>query len=439
MVRFAFGLVGAAFVLRLVLVFLPELGRDEAAYLYWSHHPRLDYAPLLQLQIFLMRLVSDEPWFLRLSQVVISGFTVFLMGQWMRARDRVPCTSVAALATVPWLVFAGGILHPDGLLVLGLMLFALGAESRKPWTTAAGAIVCAGAKLTGFVPAIVALVWLFRRRSWGPFALVLAGVVAFALVLRPETLAAARQFGRVEHGVLFRILILLLEMALIGGVLIAVPRTRSGPAGWTGILLVSGFGIAAVFAGQVKANWILPGLLLLWSTAVSRRVLLGFAAVGLVLSGLMVVGYAMPSIARSAEARLARAGLLPEYAELAGRRESLVASGRSWADYLAGFHGRVDWPDLPFPPDAIVSDDYGLACRIALECPDRVPVVVVPGDPLFDREPDRALGRQLMVAVRNRLDHASTVIWEGTMAHPVTGDPISLRLVEGADPGPESR
>lgn len=431
MTRLAYGLVGAAFVMRLVLVLLPELGRDEAVYLYWTHHPRPDYAPLFQLQILLARLISDAPWFLRSTQVIFAGTSVWLFGQWLRERGTVPCAGAAAIATMPWLVFAGGVLHPDGLFVTGLLVFALGLERKSAWPVAAGAAIAAGAKLTGLVALGVALIWLARRRAWGPF--LLAAVVALALtsLLEPATFGAARDFARIERGILFRFGLLFIEAALIGGVLLANPRWRRGPVALTGLLLVGGFGLAAIVTGQVKANWILPGLLLLWSGSMPRAVLVGFAFVATLLSGAMVAGYASPRLAGSAEAAVGR--FLPAYSTTAGAREGRVASADSWADYLAGFHSRIEWPIPSGACDEIISDDYGIACRLALACPSGVPAVVVPGDPLFAREPGPPVARRLIVAVRSEagdlFDHG-TPVWTGAIPHPVTGDPISLVLVE---------
>jgi hypothetical protein len=430
MARLAFALIGATFVLRLILVVLPELGRDEAAYLYWTWYPRPEYSPLLQIQIFLARLVSDAPWLLRSSQLVVSALTLFFFGQWMRARGQVPCVNVAALACVPWLVFVGGVLHPDGLLVLGLVLFALGVEEGRSWKVAVGASICVGAKLTGLLPAVVAVWWLGSRRDRIPLGFLFVVLVGFALTLRPESIEAAREFARIEAGVFTRIGVLLLEIVLIGGALVLAPRWRRDAVGWTGIALLAGFTVAAIGGGQVKANWLLPGLLLLWSASIARPILLAAAVAGLLVSGAMVSGYAMPSLAREVEIRLDRAGLLPAYSLLAGEREARVASARNWSEYLLGFHATVEWPELPFVPDEIVSDDYGLACKLALACPETVPRVVVPQGPLFRREPGLAPARRLVVAVRSELTVPGRVVWRGELAHPVTGAPVPLLLVE---------
>lgn len=430
MARLAYALIGAAFALRITLLFLPELGRDEAAYLYWTWHPRPDYAPLFQLQLLLARLVSDAPWFLRSTQLVLAGTSVWLFGQWLRERGAVPCAGAAAVATLPWLVFAGGIVHPDGLLVTGLLVFALGAERKTAWLVVVGAGLAAGAKLTGFVAVAVGLVWLARRRAWGPFATLLAATGMLAALLEPATFAAARDFARIDQGPFARVGLLLLEVVLIGGTLLWTMRLRRGPVALTGSMIVAGFALAAVMTGQVKANWILPGLLLLWSTSIPRGVLVGAALVSTLTSGAMVTGYVAPGLAASAERRLGP--LAPDYPTVAGTREARVASARTWADYLAGFHAHFDWPDLPAIPDEIVSDDYGIACRLALACPAGVPVVVVPGDPLFEREPGPPAARRLLVAVRTEpatLAPAGATLWTGSMIHPVTDARIDLVLV----------
>ena len=105
----------------------------------------------------------------------------------------------------------------------------------------------------------------------------------------------------------------------------------------------------------------------------------------------------------------------------------------AWADYLAGFHARIEWPVLLAQPDEIVSDDYGIACRLALACPSGVPTVVIPGDPLFDREPGGVVERRLIVAVQadpEALTGSGSPSWTGSIPHPLTGEPVSLVLVE---------
>jgi hypothetical protein len=325
-------------------------------------------------------------------------------------------------------------LHPDGLLVAGLLLYALGIERGRPWPVATGVTIAAGAKLSGFLAVPVALVWLVRRRAWLPLAVAIVCTGAFAAWLRPETLAAARNFARLDLDVFARIGLLVVEVALLGGVLLAAARWRPSAVAVTGVLFVAGFGLAVIVTGQVKANWLLPGLLLLWSPSLPRGILVAGAVVGTVLSGAMVAGHAAPGLAGTVERSVT--GSILDYPTIAGAREARVSSADSWRDYLAGFHAGLDWPDLPAEVaevDEIVSDDYGIACRLALACPSGVPRVVVPGDPLFDAEPGRRVERRLIVAVRTdpgNLAPSGEPLWSGSIAHPVTREPMSLVLVE---------
>ena len=434
---FAIAVLTLVALLRLVMVNLPVLGRDEVTYLYWTHQPQIDYAPLLQLQILLARVVSDAPWFLRLSQFGIGAAALYCFSAWLKARnveDR--WLAVAALAATPWLTFSGAILHPDGLFVLGLIVFAWGLERGRSPQVLLGAVICLGAKLSGVIPVAVALVWLARGRHLRSFFTLAILAVGFRLFLQPETLGAARDFARIDGGIGLRLLVLTLELVLIGGALVVVPRiTKWRATTVTGLLIVGGFLLMAIFGGQSKANWLLPGLILLWPRQSNPRLLIGITLVALVCSTAMVTGYVHPGAASWAEESLRPHGILPDYRVFAGEREGRVASGRTWEDYLAGFHGQLDWssPDSPSDLQTVVSDDYALAARFALECPVPVPVVVVPGDPLFDREPGSGLGRQLVVAVRvpiEQLVGSGTIVWRGTVAHPVTGSTIQLALVE---------
>jgi hypothetical protein len=434
---FALSVLTAVALLRLTMVLLPVLGRDEVTYLYWTHQPHIDYAPLLQVQILLARLVSDAPWFLRLTQLGIGAGSLCCFAAWLKSRDvQDRWLAVAALAATPWLTFSGAILHPDGLFVLGLLVYALGLERERPLYVVLGAVICLGAKLSGVIPLAMALVWLARGRHLRSLATLTVLAVCFRLFLQPGTLGAAREFAQIDGGVGLRLWVLILEATLIGGALVVVPRFSP----WrtvtvTGVVIVAGFLLMSIFGGQSKANWLLPGLILLWPRQVNRRVLVGSTLVALAFSTAMVVAYVYPGSARWAEDSLRPHGILPEYHVLAGERESRVASGRTWTDYLAGFHGPLDWPSADAATDVrtVVSDDYALAARFALECPVPVPAVVVPGDPLFDREPGSPLGRQLVVAVRvpfEQLVDTGTIIWRGTVAHPVTGSTIQLALVE---------
>lgn len=434
---FAIIVLTAVALLRLAMVMLPVLGRDEVTYLYWTHQPHIDYAPLLQLQILFARLASDAPWFLRLTQLGIGVVSLYCFAAWLKARgvqDR--WLAVAALAATPWLTFSGAILHPDGLFVLGLLVFALGLERERSLQVLVGAVICLGAKLSGVIPVMVALVWFARRRHLRSFFTLAILAVGFRLFLQPETLGAARDFARIDGGVGLRLLVLIVELVLVGGALVVVPRITTWRAVTvTGVLIVGGFVLVAVFGGQSKANWLLPGLILLWPRRVNPGLLVGITLVALAFSTAMVTGYAYPGAAGRAEESLRPHGILPDYRVLAGEREGRVASGRTWKDYLTGFHGQLHWSsrDSATGVRTVVSDDYALAARFALECPVPVPVIVVPGDPLFDREPGSTLGRQLIVAVRvpvEQLVDSGTTVWRGTVAHPVTGLTIRLAIVE---------
>jgi len=434
---FVIVVLSAVALLRLAMVMLPVLGRDEVTYLYWTHQSNIDYAPLLQLQILLVRIVSDAPWFLRLSQLGIGVASLFCFAAWLKVRDvQDRWLAVAALAATPWLTFSGAILHPDGLFVLGLLVFALGLERGRSLQVLLGAVICLGAKLSGVIPVGVALVWLAQGRHLRSFITLAVIAVGFRLFLQPETLGAARDFARIDGGIGLRLLVLIVEMVLVGGALVVVPRiTAWRPVAVTGVLIVGGFVLMAAFGGQSKANWLLPGLILLWPRQVNPRLLVGITLVALAFTTAMVTGYLQPGAARWAEESLRPHGILPDYRVLAGEREGRVASGRTWEDYLAGFHGQLRWsrPDSTSGVDIVVSDDYALAARFALQCPVPVPVIVVPGDPLFDREPGSPLGRQLVVAVRvplEKLVETGTIVWRGSVAHPVTGSTIQLALVE---------
>ena len=430
----------AVLALRLPLLLRPGLGRDEATYVVWSHHPEPAYAPLMQLLVaagHALPLLLEARWVPFVAGVVV----LVLFERLLRARG-VDFTGrwigVALVATCPWQTYAGATLHPDDLQLAVVLAFVLGVRSRPGW-----ALVVAGlgpwAKPSGLLVVVVALVWILvdRRRR---HAHRLAAIVMLALAAPPLLMLDAPlvrglfDFARVEPAARFGMFVLT-TLVLAGpalpvlGLRGAVRARRDDPVTWLGFAFVLAFGAAAVVNGQVKGNWMLPAVLLLWPTDLhwtrARAVLALVPTVA--LSATVVAGFTFVEAARHLETRWKGA---PDYAAIAGTREETVASSTRWWHRLAEYRpldAVCDATTALHDAHVVLSDDYGLAARWAVACPTTVPRLVLPDDPVFAAF-DGPLPRGTVVLAVRR-DVGALVAgrsWEPVvrLAHPTTGEPI---------------
>ncbi|MDQ7064757.1 MAG: hypothetical protein Q9P90_10990, partial [candidate division KSB1 bacterium] len=118
-----------ALPLKWPLLALPGIGRDEAVYVYWSRLGEPFYAPLLQSALALARLLPvPELAAIRALALAVSVLNLYLADRLLREVG-VPAArrsmAVLVVATLPWQVYVGGIVHPDGLFLASLLLFCL--------------------------------------------------------------------------------------------------------------------------------------------------------------------------------------------------------------------------------------------------------------------------------------------------------------------------
>ncbi|MCC7142119.1 MAG: DUF547 domain-containing protein [Candidatus Eisenbacteria bacterium] len=394
-----------ALLLRLPIACLPGLGRDEAAYVYWSRHPELSYSPLLQL---LLRPFDHGSALLqRIPALLLGLLLLWLFDRLLRLRGAsgdARRLGVLALAVAPWQTLVGGVIHPDNLLMVGVLGLVCATLERRPLLVGIYAGVAVAGKLSGFLVVPAALWALSTMRNASPLGRWLGGGILLAVCLlvgsaiRTTMVAELLSFGKVVApgatwrgpliwllSVLFQAGPLLAVGAIFGGAAL-VRRLRSGvapapdPRGRpavgltetrvTAILAASFvlvFGAAAIFNQQWKENWMFPAFVLLWPSRFDwNRVTMAGLMIATASSTLVSLGMADPSRVAALE-QLSPGG----YAAKAGAREARVSAASRWTERLAeyrsiepfaaevrrAFGGRM--------PRHLVSDDYGLACQLA--------------------------------------------------------------------------
>jgi hypothetical protein len=419
--------LAALLVLRVVLAADAGLGRDESAYWYWAHHG-LDASYSLAT-VGAVRLATDllgdSPLAARLPSLLAGMLAVLGMArtvQRLGGSGRAAVAAAIVLASVPTLSFSGAFVHTDTFLVLGVVWFgeraaaiaADGATRGRLLGLVLAMALAAYSKLTGalLAPAAAWILWQHRRAPGAVLAAAAMGLAGAGLVASadPRILAGIREFGRfaptVPRG--DRLLHFLGENLVWGGpALIAAAaagalrlRAAEARARWpvsaAVVVWVAFFGAFAL-AGQAKANWLVPAMVLLVPSGVlaweaRRRPAWGTPLVG--LAALITAGQAaaillpgQPAIWETVrEAGWART-VAPTYAAHAGEREQRVSPTRTWIERAEEFRepAATD-PRLQAIPAPLVlaSDDYGLAFRIAHDL-GRDVRVLLPEDPMFAR------------------------------------------------------
>ncbi len=446
-------LATALLALRLPLLTLPGLGRDEATYVYWSHHPEPGYAPLLQLLLALGRplpLLVEARWVpLVAGAVVLVLFERWLRRRGLERRDR--WIAVALVGLCPWQTYAGSILHPDDLQLALVLGFVLAARPGHVWWAAVLAGLAPWAKTSGLLVTAVGAWWVWRSGHpvRGRALIVLVALAAPAvLALDPELLRGILSFARTgpDTGPLARVGLFVLGTVVLAGPILPVLAVRGGfeigrrgvdPGVVLALAFVAAFGGAAVVTGQVKGNWMLPAILLLWPAGLHwtrpARAALAIGSTGL-LSAVIVFGFVRVDLTRALETRWETA---PSYLGLAGTRERSVASATDWWHRLAEYRSLdalCSATAAHHDVEVVISDDYGLAAQWATRCPSAVPRLVLPDDPIFAGADDGIPVGALVIAVRRAPSALlGTRSWApaGTMTHPITGEPVALARVTG--------
>lgn len=230
---------------------------------------------------------------------------------------------------------------------------------------------------------------------------------------------------------------------------------RKRPAPETIMTLLAGgsfllvFGGACVLTGQIKANWVLPALVVFWPAGSSMRKLrrTGWLAIPILLS----VGQAIVMNYPLMLSIPGLGGLNDTYTVQAGLREARVSTTTTWQHHLLEYHGIAPFfqkirgalkqIDPSFDqPRWIVSDDYGLASQVFLAWDQPDQRLVIPSDPIFSRSvPDaetvQLAGGALVLAVHGPVEEVwprlEGVVLLVVLKHPVTGGMVHVGIAEG--------
>lgn len=458
----------ASLPLRLALTTLPGVGRDEAVYVYWSHHPFLFYAPLLQALLVLSRpfQVLSRTAAIRLPVLFSGALLLFLVDQVLRHRGASTEQRrrfLFALALTPWFVYAGGILHPDLLFAACLVLAVLLADQHQLWLAALAVGLAMLAKPVGLAVYPAWCLWVLvhneagwrRRTLWMVLPLLMALPVVTSLS-RPA-LAAVFDFGRVgeQAGLPFRIGLGVAAVFCLGGWLMPVrglaavrqvlesrpARPRAARLSvYFGLVLLSFFLAALLFHGQVKGNWFLPAFLLLWlhdRGPISTRLWWKGIAFQMVLVLIMVTGLRVPAAVTWLENRLS--GLRQVYVLQAGERDRRVASVATWSERVREYHvpsslGPLvrSWLDArQGQPKWLVSDDYGLAAQTWYYLKRPAIRIMVPPDPLLSGPSLRHGhfdGGALVLLVRLEVPPALHDVPCQILSNPINGSAVHMHF-----------
>ncbi|MEZ5064731.1 MAG: hypothetical protein R3B81_08330 [bacterium] len=408
-----FALLVAVMAARAVLAWRLAPGRDEVAYWAWAHLGE-GYSPALTTTIRIAtNAFGDSARAIRSPSVIAAAAAPFLLAAIIRARGAsISIAGWTALALAASLggAWAGIVAHPDAWLLLAAAGFAATADARRPGVgPAASAALAALSKPVGGLLGFPAA-WLAIRRFRSAPApsllslLILAiGAVLVANRLDSETRRGLAELGRFapDVGLVGRFAWTALELvANAGPGLLYVAGVGAFRGRRDDVVRLTGLGWLAVFAafllaGQAKANWFLPGLVLLAPAGADALGRAGrerrLAALTLASTGwLLAVGALIAEPGWSD--RLRRWPALDRtYAIHVGPREGAVSSARRWSERLR------EYDELP-ARDARVTEalergailgsgDYGLAFGLAWAYGRRAtgspPGVWLPTDPVF--------------------------------------------------------
>ncbi|MCA9753158.1 MAG: hypothetical protein KC591_13265 [Gemmatimonadetes bacterium] len=408
-----FALLVAVLAARAVLAWRLAPGRDEVAYWAWAHL-REGYSPALTTTIRIAtNLLGDSARAIRLPGVIAATSAPFVLASIVRARGAsTPIAGWTALALAASLgaAWAGVVAHPDAWLLLAASGFAATAGARPPGVgPAASAALTALSKPVGGILGFPAA-WLAIRRFRSAPAqsllslLILAvGAVLVATRLDSETRRGLAELGRFAAGtgVFPRIAWTALELlANAGPGLLYVAGVGAFRGRRDDVVRLTGLGWVAVFAtfllaGQAKANWFLPGLLLLAPAGADALGRAGrtrrLAALTLASIGWLVAVGALIAAPGWSDRLRGWPAIDRTYAIHVGPREGAVSSARRWSERFreyAELPARDPRVTAALERGAILgSRDYGLAFGLAWAhgrpATGSPPRVWLPTDPVF--------------------------------------------------------
>ena len=401
-------LLGVYTLLRLWLVADVELGKDEAVYWYWGQHLDASYALLPFAMLKLAHaLIPHQEWFLRLPSILLGTLSTALLYRLCTIQGLAECTArwaAAAFALSHWTWHTSSYLHPDGLLVpcwLLALYLARQAETTRELRSyvlmgiASGCVVLckySGAFLVGGLGLWIFFTQLDKER-WRLLAAFLLPAFAVTSPLihaqlstgfyLPQTLSTLSRIEDLTNPLsrlfffavnpLFFASPFLLFLLYKG--LAHAAKKRDLLSLLPALCTIGVFLFFALYRGQIKGNWILPGLLSLWPVAFAlqpkRWLLVAVVTTGLLQATTIGIGLKYPGL-YSAIAE--RSGLDQTYVGLVSKADQEREPSYSWNERLCEYSGwqqfavdfeemlRQEKIDLPLP---LVSTQYSISFTMA--------------------------------------------------------------------------
>ena len=395
-------LVGAYTLLKLRLVADVELGKDEAVYWYWGQNLDASYA-LLPLAVCKLThaLYPHQEWLLRLPSVLLGALSTALVYWLCRMQGlakQLALWAAAAFALSHWIWHTSSYLHPDGFLVpcwLLALCMARQAEATdvlRPYIytgLAAGlAVLCkySGVFLVGGLGLWIALGQREKER-WHRLAAFLLPVFAVAVPLiyaqfstgfyLPQTLSTLSRIDDLDHlfsrllffaaSPLFFLSPFLLFLLYAG--LVRAAKQRDLLALLPALCTIGAFLFFALGRGQIKGNWILPGMLSLWPVAFAahprRWLLVAVVATGLLQALAISLGLKYPGLYSDLAVR---SGLDKSYVGLVSEEDRVREPSYSWNERLCEYSGwrrfAADVEEV-IPPLPLLSTQYSIPFALA--------------------------------------------------------------------------
>ena len=395
-------LLGTYTMLKLRLVADVELGKDEAVYWYWGQHLDALYA-LLPLTVFKLAhaLYPHQEWFLRLPSVLLGALATALVYWLCRMQGlatQLALWAAAAFALSHWIWHTSSYLHPDGFLVpcwllaLCMARQAAATNALRPyiWTglTAGLAVLC---KYSGTFLVVGLALWIALdqrgKERWHRLAAFLLPAVAVAAPLSyaqfstdfylPQTLSTLSRIEDLDHPLL-RLLFFAVSplfflspflLFLLYAGLVRAAKHRDLLALLPALCTIGAFLFFALGRGQIKGNWILPGLLSLWPVAFAaqprRWLLVAVVATGLLQALAIGLGLKYPGLYSDLAER---SGLDESYVGLVSEEDRGREPAYSWSERLCEYSGwRRFAADVEetLPPLPLLSTQYSIPFALA--------------------------------------------------------------------------
>jgi len=468
-----------ALVMRLPLLFLPNPGRDEAAYFYWSHFPEPAYALAMQAVVAISRQLPIPALIaMRLPSLMMGILVLFLFDQILRirgAKRKTRWIGLAVLAFCPWQGNFGVILNPDNFLFASMLLWLIAFSKRQYFLVILSATLALYAKPIGLliVPPTIFLLFtgpnLNKQKMSGYFSVLLILILPNLLSLRIEMIQSFFEFGQLDEkeswfGLISIQLLLLLAAGgplllyySVRGLLERIQKRMSNPpegkaALFLSLFMLLVFGGALIFNNQVKYNWLLPVLFILWPkqpVKIYRPVLIGGLILTIVPGILQNFLKSNPHIISETEGKFPL--IKSSFVLREGKRDFKISMSKSWSEHVLEYQSMDDFcngviqfwqneKNTKKLPSFIISDDYGLTAQLLFNLRSIQTRMVLPGDGIFNRGipniDEIKLSNDVMIlAVKNEenktIDLLHSIATKKTLSHPVNNKPVWVGVSKG--------